>query len=96
MEVQIDRTAKTLDKGHRPRLDLGPWDTACDRLVHIILPNRGADDGMNLRGELLGRSHPIPQGDRHRHDPLARRHPGAETCGRDAQVSARMGAHKKI
>src|SRR5262249_12654296 len=76
MKIQIDRTAKTLDKGHRPRLNLGPWDTACDRLVHIILPNRGADDGMNLRGELLGRSHPIPQADRHRYDPLARRHPG--------------------
>jgi len=27
--------------------------TRCDHLVHIILPNRGTDDRMDLRGEVL-------------------------------------------
>ena len=49
---------------------------SCDGFVHIILPDRGADDRMDLRGQLLGRGHPVPQGDRHRHDPLARGDPG--------------------
>src|SRR5262249_23572529 len=49
MEVQVDRTAKTLDKCDRPRLDLVSWGTACDRLVHIILPDRRANDRMDLR-----------------------------------------------
>jgi hypothetical protein len=33
----MERAATTLDKSDRPRLDLGPWDTACNRLVDIIL-----------------------------------------------------------
>src|SRR5712691_4505829 len=65
MDIQIDGTAEALDKGRRSRLDLGPWDTTGDRLVHIILADRGTDDRMDLRGQLLGRGHPIPQGDRH-------------------------------
>src|SRR6266699_7230378 len=76
MEVHIERTAKTLDKRDRPRLELVSWDTACDRLVHIILPDGGADDRMDLRGQLLGRGHPIPQGYGHRDDPLAGGGPG--------------------
>src|SRR5215510_1562251 len=92
MEVHIDGTAKALDKGHRPWLHLIPWDSACDCLGHIILSDRGANDRMDLRRQLLGRGHPIPQGegaplnrrpsadavvgDRHRHDPLAGGAPG--------------------
>ena len=76
MEVEIDGTAETLDKGDRLRLDVGSLTASGDCLVHIILPDRGADDGVDLRGQLLGCGHPIPQGDRHRDDPLARRHPG--------------------
>ena len=33
----MERAATTLDKSDRPRLDLGPWDTACDRLADILL-----------------------------------------------------------
>src|SRR5215510_8389303 len=76
MEVQIDRTPETLDECHRPWLDVGSLTASCDGFVYIILPDRGADDRMNLRGQLLGRRHPIPQGDRHRHDPLADGDPG--------------------
>ena len=71
MEVEIDGTPETLDKRHRSRLNIGSLKASGDCLVHIILPDRGADDGVDLRGQLLGRGHPIPQGDRHRHDPLA-------------------------
>src|SRR6516225_12446915 len=49
MEVHIDRTAQTLDKRHRPRLDLVAWDTACDRLIHVLLTDRRADDRMDRR-----------------------------------------------
>jgi hypothetical protein len=60
MKVQIEGTPKTLNKRDRPWLELVSWDTACDRLVHIILPDGRADDRMDLRGQLLGRGHPIP------------------------------------
>ena len=92
MHIHIDGAAESLDKGHRSRLHLVSWDTACDRLVDVILSDGGAVDRMDPRGEILGRSHPIPQGegaplnwrpsadavagDRHRHDPLAYWHPG--------------------
>ena len=76
MEVEIDGTPETLDKCDRPWLDVGSRTASCDGSVHIILPDRGTDDRMDLRGEILGRGHPIPQGDRHRHDPLAYWHPG--------------------
>src|SRR5262249_38296006 len=52
MEVHIERTAKPLEKRHRPRLDLVAWDTACDRLMHVILTDRGANDRMDLRREV--------------------------------------------
>src|SRR5439155_497190 len=32
MEIEIDGTAETLDKGDRSRLDIGPLETSCDRL----------------------------------------------------------------
>src|SRR5919109_960600 len=66
MEIEIEGTPKTLHKRDRPWLDLVSWDTACDRLVHVILPDCRADERMDLRGQLLGRGHPIPQGDGHR------------------------------
>jgi hypothetical protein len=65
MEIEIEGTPKALHKGHRPRVDGGPWDTTGDHLVHIILPNRGTDDRMDLRSEVLGRRHPVPQGNGH-------------------------------
>jgi len=76
MELEIEGTAETLDKGDRPRLEVGARKASGDCLVHVILPDRGANDRMDLRGQVLGRGHPIPQGDGHRHDPLAGRHPG--------------------
>src|SRR4030095_8229640 len=76
MEVQIHGTTETLDKRHRPRLHVGSLQASGDCLVHIILPDRGADAGMDLRRPLLGRGHPIPQGDWHRDDPLAGGDPG--------------------
>jgi hypothetical protein len=53
MEIEIDSTAKALNTGHRPWLPLASRDTACDRLVHVILTDRGADDGMDRRGQVL-------------------------------------------
>ena len=92
MQIQIDRTAKTLDKCDRSRLDVGSREASCDGFVHIILPNRRTDDRMDLRGQLLGRGNPIPQGEGaplnwrpfadavagngHRDDPLAGGDPG--------------------
>ena len=76
MQMHIEGTPKTLHTCHRPWLDLGSHTASCDRLVHIILPDRGADDRMDRGGEVLRCRHPIPQGDRHRHDPLAGGDPG--------------------
>jgi hypothetical protein len=53
MEVHIERTPETLHKGDRPWLEAGSLQASGDSLVHIILPDRGADDGMDLRGQLL-------------------------------------------
>jgi len=50
--------------------------TWCDRLVDVILTNRGADDGMDFGREILRGRHPVAQGDRHRDDPLAGWDPG--------------------
>src|SRR5262249_57451304 len=60
MEIELEGTAKTLHKRDRPWVDLVAWDPAGDRLVHIILTDRGANDRMDLRGQLLGCGHPIP------------------------------------
>ena len=43
---------------------------------------------MDLRGEVLRGGHPVPQGDRHRHDPLARRDPGNDLLD---QVGSGLG-----
>jgi len=58
-----------------PMLDVG-WRTAsCASFVHIILPDRGTDNRVDLCGEVLRGGHPIPQGNGHRDDPLVCRHP---------------------
>ena len=44
MEIQIEGTPETLDKCHRPWLEIGSLTASGDCLVHIILPDRGADD----------------------------------------------------
>src|SRR5262245_14157161 len=76
VHVEIERTAKALDKGDRARVDGGPLMTLCDRLVDVILPDGGANDGVDLGSEVLRRRHPVAQGDRHRDDPLAGGDPG--------------------
>src|SRR5215510_1971176 len=76
MHIQINSATKALDKCYRSRLDFGPLETSCDRLVHVILTDRGANDRMDRGGEALRSSHPVPQRDRYRDDPLACRHPG--------------------
>ncbi len=53
MEIQIDGATKALDKRHRPRLDLLPLDAAFDRLVDVILRDRGADNRMDLCRQIL-------------------------------------------
>jgi hypothetical protein len=53
MDSQIDGPTKALDKRDGPRLDLLPFAPACDRLVHVILSNRGAEDSMDFRGQVL-------------------------------------------
>src|SRR5215472_4230310 len=58
MEIEIEGTPKTLDKRDRPWVDLVAWGTACDRLVHIILTDGRANDGMDLGREVLRRGHP--------------------------------------
>src|SRR4030095_6237747 len=53
MEGEIDGTPETLDKRHRSRLNIGSLKASSDCLVHIILPNRGANDCMDHGGEVL-------------------------------------------
>ena len=44
VHIEIERTAKALDKRDRPWVRLVPLRAALDRLVDVILRNRGADD----------------------------------------------------
>jgi hypothetical protein len=53
MEVQMDGTARALDKGHRPWLHVGSVKASGDCLVHIILTDHGANDRMDHSGEAL-------------------------------------------
>ena len=53
MDIQIDGAAEALDKRHRSRLALLPLATSFDRLVDVILTDRGADNRMDLRGQVL-------------------------------------------
>ena len=53
MDISIEGATETLDKRHRSRLDLLPLATAFDRLVDVILTNRGADNRMDLCRQFL-------------------------------------------
>ena len=53
LQIEIEGTAKALDKGDRSRVDVRPLMTLCDRLVDVILPDGGANDRMDLGGEVL-------------------------------------------
>ena len=75
MEVEIEGDTKALDTCDRLWLYLGPWEPTGESLVHIMLPDRRTNNPINLRGEVMGRGHPIPQGDRHRNDAIE--HSGA-------------------
>src|SRR5262249_61191642 len=88
MEIEIEGTPKTLNKRDRPWVDCRPWGTTGDRLVHIILTDCRADNGMDLGCEVLGRRHPVPQRDRHRDDPLAGPAPGTSALD---EVRGRLG-----
>ena len=76
MQMHMQGAAKALDKGDRSRMDGAPRVTVCDRLVDVILSDRGADDRMDFGREILRRRHPVAQGDGHRDDPLAGWDPG--------------------
>src|SRR5262249_55917789 len=76
MEVHIDRTAKTLEKRDRAWVDGGPLETACDRLVDVILPVGGAQFGGALAGGAVGPPHPVAKGDGHGDPPRGGRSPG--------------------
>src|SRR5215831_17357373 len=77
--VQRGHARATVHPGSvRPRVDGGARMTALDCLVHVILPDGPADDGMDFGHEVLRRGHPVAQGDGHRDDPLAGRHPGED------------------
>ena len=52
MAMHIEGTAKALDKGDRPRLEVSSLKASGDGLVHIILRDRGAHDGMDLGREI--------------------------------------------
>ena len=53
MHMQMNGAATALDTCDRSRLDIGPLATSCDRLVRVILTERGANDRMGLGGEVL-------------------------------------------
>ena len=48
MYIQIDTTAESLDKRDRSRVHLVPLHAALHRSIHVILADRGTDDGMHL------------------------------------------------
>jgi hypothetical protein len=53
IEVEIDGTPETLDERRQSRLNIGSLKASGDCLVHIILPDRGANDRMDHGGEVL-------------------------------------------
>jgi hypothetical protein len=52
-QIQLECAAETLETCHRPWLAVGSRPASCDGFVHIILPDRGAPDRLDLRGEVL-------------------------------------------
>ena len=53
MDRQMPRATASLETRHRPWLDLRPRHVSCDRLVHVILTGRGAEDRLDRRGQVL-------------------------------------------
>jgi hypothetical protein len=53
VHIELERTAKALDKRDRARVDGGPLKTALDRLVDVILRDGPADDGMDVGRQVL-------------------------------------------
>jgi hypothetical protein len=52
MKVQIETSAKSLEKGNRSWLDFLALNTAFNGLVDVKLCDGGADNAMNLRGQI--------------------------------------------
>jgi len=53
MDIEIDGSTASLDKRHRPWLDLLPLDATFDGLVHGVLGDRGTNNRTNLCREFL-------------------------------------------
>src|SRR5882724_3525555 len=53
MEIQIEAAAESLEKRHRPWLDLLPLDATFDCLVHVVLCDRGPNNRMDLCRQVL-------------------------------------------
>src|SRR5262245_11248458 len=53
MQMHIQGAAKALDKGNRSRVEKSPLVPLRSRLVDIRLPDRGANNRMDLGGEVL-------------------------------------------
>ena len=54
MEIQIEAAAASLEKRHRPWLDLLPLDATFDSLVHVVLRNRGTNNRMAYTEFVVG------------------------------------------
>src|SRR5215475_13156685 len=76
MKVQIETSAKSLEKGNRSWLDFLALNTAFNGLVGIKLCDGGTDNTMHRRGQITRGRGPITQRNRHGDDPWARRYPG--------------------
>ena len=76
--MEMKRTPKALDTGHRPWMHLTPRAPACDCLVDVILTNRGADARMDFGGQVRCGGGPGAQRERHGHHPWPRRAPGED------------------
>ncbi len=52
VEIELERTSKTLDERNRSRLNRLPLNALFDRSVDVNLRDGGADDRMNLRRQV--------------------------------------------
>ena len=52
MHIELERTAKTLDKRDRSWVRLVPLRAALHCLVNVVLRNCGTDDRMDCGGEV--------------------------------------------
>ncbi len=53
MDIQIDGATESLDKRHRPWLDLLPHDATFHSLIHVVLSDRSTNNRMNLCRQFL-------------------------------------------